>query len=107
MPEEKILEVLNSYKEDCKVGSDGDYENYECIFSEEFKDVANEVVKKIYNSELTKLKAGNTQLKEKLKEVEEFPKWLLSQHRLMYEHGYGGLLKGWVLTKLNELLTNK
>ena len=44
---EKILEILNSYKEGCKVGSDGDYENYEAIFTEYFNDLADEIVKKL------------------------------------------------------------
>ena len=43
---EKILEILNSYKEECKVGSDGDYENYEAIFTEDFNDLADALTDK-------------------------------------------------------------
>jgi len=40
----KILKILNNFKETAKFGSDGEYETYQAVYEEEFNDVATELV---------------------------------------------------------------
>lgn len=44
---DKITEILKSYEEPVKVGSDGDYEQFNAIGSDYFKEVSRELVEKL------------------------------------------------------------
>jgi len=41
----KIIEILIKHQENCKVGSDGDYETITAVWSEDYGDVADDIVK--------------------------------------------------------------
>lgn len=41
---DKILKVLNDYKQTAKDGSDGDYDTFNVVYEDDFNDLAQELV---------------------------------------------------------------
>lgn len=43
----EILKILNNNQETCKIGSDGDYSQEQCVFAWDFDLVSDEIIKLI------------------------------------------------------------